>query len=47
MENEGLINPQCLEDNSDSDIYKSNPIVKLENANPPEQSQSDDLGESI
>jgi methylenetetrahydrofolate dehydrogenase (NADP+) / methenyltetrahydrofolate cyclohydrolase len=47
MENEGLINSHCLDDSSGSDMYKSNPIAKLENTNPPKQSQSDDLGESI
>jgi hypothetical protein len=47
MENEGLINSYCLDDSSGSDMYKSNPIAKLENTNPPKQSQSDDLGESI
>jgi hypothetical protein len=47
MENEGLINSHCLDDSSGSDMYKSNSIAKLENTNPPKQSQSDDLGESI
>ena len=53
MSNEGLINPLSLddsgdeEDSDDSDKYKSNPITKPENSSPPNQSQSDDLGESI
>jgi hypothetical protein len=53
MSDEGLINPLSLddsgdeEDSDDSDKYKSNPITKPENSSPPNQSQSDDLGESI
>jgi hypothetical protein len=53
MSDEGLINPLSLDDSDDeensddSDKYESNPITKPENPSPPNQSQSDDLGESV